>query len=76
MALAMRTPWISRILFTVTFPPPSARRVHVPYVKLHSLAKNELSDLETIETIDHLFKCNRCLENYRAIRRSCLTPWS
>ncbi len=63
---------ISKILFTVTFPPSSGRRVHVPLVKLHSLAKQQLSDLDVIETIDHLFKCQRCFETYRIIRKSYL----
>lgn len=68
----MSMPLISKILFTVSFPVGTARRTHVPPVKLHSLAKKQLPDLEVIETIDHLFKCQRCFENYRLIRTSYL----
>ena len=64
----MSSPVVSKILFTVMFPQRNGQRKHVPRVKLHSLAKNELPDLEIIETIDHLFKCQRCLENYRYVR--------
>lgn len=64
----MRAPVISKILFTVTFPSRSRHRTHVPLLKLHSLARKQLTDLEVIETIDHLFKCTRCLENYRLVR--------
>lgn len=63
---------VSKILFTVTFPPRNGLRTHVPAPKLHSLAKKQLSDGEIIETIDHLFKCQRCFENYRMIRTSYL----
>lgn len=64
----MSAPVISKLLFTVTFPPRNRSRKHVPLVRLHSLAKKQLTDLEVIETIDHLFKCTRCLENYRLVR--------
>lgn len=59
---------ISKFLFTITFPPSRPRRVHVPLLRLHSLATRDLPDMEVIETIDHLFKCTRCLENYRLVR--------
>lgn len=65
----MSVPVISKIMFTVTFPRKVERR-HIPGVKLHSLAKNQLSDRDIIETIDHLFKCQRCFETYRSVRRS------
>ncbi len=68
----MSAPVISKLLFTVTFPPRNRSRIHVPLVKLHSLAKKQLTDLEVIETIDHLFKCTRCLENYRLVRSGYL----
>jgi len=58
----------SKLLFTITFPGANGHRVHVPLFKLHSLARQQLTDLEVIETIDHLFKCHRCLENYRFVR--------
>ncbi len=59
---------ISKILFTVTFPSRNRHRTHVPLLKLHSLARKQLTDMEVIETIDHLFKCTRCLDNYRQVR--------
>ncbi len=59
---------VSRILFTVTFPNLDVRRRHVPGVKLHSLAKNQLSDTDVIETIEHLFRCRICFETYRSVR--------
>lgn len=65
----MDTPIVSKIFFTVTFPFP-VNRSHVPAGKLHRLAKRQLPDLEIIETIEHLFKCQRCFENYRIIRSS------
>lgn len=71
----MSTPVISKIVFTVTFPPRKRRRIHIPLSKLHSLAKKQLSDLEVIETIEHLFKCPRCLENYRFVRNGYPEVW-
>jgi len=68
----MSSPVISKILFTVTFPQRKSGPAHVPLIKLHSLARNQLPDLEVIETIDHLFKCNRCLQNYRFVRAGYL----
>ena len=68
----MKAPVISKILFTVTFPKRNGGPDHVPLVRLHSLARKQLSDLEVIETIDHLFKCHRCLENYRFVRMGYL----
>lgn len=62
----MSTPVIRTFTFTVTF--PSFRPSHVQGLKLHRLACNQLSDREVIETIDHLFGCSRCFENYRSIR--------
>jgi hypothetical protein len=63
---------ISRIIFTVTFPRRNGGAVHVPLRRLHSLVRRQLSDLEVIDTIDHLFKCHRCLENYRFVRSGYL----
>ena len=63
----MKGPVISKFLFTLTFPRDRGR--HVPLVKMRSLARSQLPDLDIIETIDHLFKCTRCLENYRHILR-------
>ncbi len=59
---------ISKIMFTVTFPNPDRHIIHAPSSKLHSLAKKQLTDLEIIETIEHLLKCQRCFETYRSIR--------
>ena len=64
---AMGTVVVSKLLFTVTFPRHTHPR-HVPLRKLQSLARKQLSDGDVIETIDHLFKCYRCLENYRRVR--------
>lgn len=69
----MSVPMISKIVFTVTFPQNVEHR-HIPGVKLHSLAKNQLSDRDVIETIDHLFQCQRCFETYRSVRRSYKKP--
>ena len=63
----MQCPVISKFLFTLTFPRDRGR--HVPLVRMRSLARGQLPDLDIIETIDHLFKCTRCLENYRYILR-------
>jgi hypothetical protein len=72
----MSAPVISKILFTVTFPNQGLERRHIPGIKLHSLAKRQLSDLDVIETIDHLFRCQRCFETYRHVRNSYVSPWS
>ena len=66
----MDLPIVRRLLFTVMFPQRDGRREHVPRMKLHSLAKRQLSDLDVIETIDHLFRCQRCFENYRHVRKA------
>lgn len=55
----------SKLFFTITFPAKS----HVPVEQLNRLANRQLQDLEVIETINHLFKCSRCFENYRQIHR-------
>ena len=55
------------------FPQRDGRREHVPRVKLHSLVKRQLPDLDVIETIDHLFRCQRCFENYRQVRKAYQT---
>ncbi len=75
IGLAMSVPVISKIIFTVTFPPRTANGRHVPFFKLHCLAKKQLTDLEVIETIDHLFECHRCLENYRFVRAGYPKIW-
>ena len=64
----MNAPMISKILFTVTFPAHKGRRCHIPAMKLRSLARKQMSDMEVIETIEHLFKCPSCFETYRWIR--------
>jgi hypothetical protein len=68
----MSVPVFSKILFTITYP-HGGRRNHPPLVKLRSLAKKQLSDVEVIETIDHLFACQRCFEVYRFIRTAHLS---
>lgn len=55
----------SRLFFAVTFPV----RTHMSADRLSLLARRQLCDIEIIETIEHLFKCQRCFENYRRIRR-------
>ncbi len=57
----------SKFFFTVTFPPA---RKHIPLERLSLLARRQLQDIEVIDTIDHLFKCGRCFDNYRRIHRS------
>ena len=64
----MNAPVVSRIMFTVTFPNLDVRRRHIPGVKLHSLAKQQLGDTDVIETIEHLFRCRVCFETYRSVR--------
>ena len=59
---------ISRFSFMVIFPFQEANRTHVPFLRLHSLARKQMNDTEIIETIDHLFKCARCLDNYRRVQ--------
>ena len=68
----MNAPIISKIFFTITFPPSKGVRSHIPSARLHCLARKQLADLEVIETIEHLFKCQRCFEQYRVIRTSYL----
>ncbi len=70
MTSVMSAPVITKILFTVTFPQTNQGASHVPSFKLHSLARKQLSDLEVIQTIEHLFACGRCFETYRCIHRS------
>jgi hypothetical protein len=70
----MNAPVIRKILFTVAFPGQEDRRRHISWFKLHSLAKKQLSDMDVIETIEHLFGCQRCFENYRRVRKSYLKP--
>ena len=55
----------SRLYFAVTFPV----RTHLPVERLSLLARRQMGDLDVIETIDHLFRCQRCFENYRRVRR-------
>ncbi len=62
MAIALT----SKLFFTVMFPPP---KTHASAERLTLLARRQLQDIEIIETIDHLFKCSRCFDNYRRIYR-------
>lgn len=70
----MQGPVVSKIMFTVTFPRLESRHRHIPLVKLRSLARKQLSDMDVIESIDHLFKCSRCFENYRNVRNAYQKP--
>lgn len=72
----MDAPVISKFLFTITYSPKGRRGHHVSLGKLHSLAKKQLTDMEVIETIDHLFSCQRCFEVYRFIRTAYLSASS
>ena len=65
----MAAPIVTKILFTVSFP-IRRRPAHVHPMKLHSLVKQQLSDSDVIDTIDHLFGCQHCFEQYRFIRTS------
>lgn len=69
----MEAPVTFRLLFTMTFPSLGGRD-HIPLVKLHSLARKQLPDMDVIESIDHLFKCNRCFENYRRVLKAHSAP--
>jgi hypothetical protein len=68
----MNQPVIRKMLFTITFPVRDGRSEHIPRVKMYSLLRRQLPDLDVIETIDHLFRCHRCLETYRYIRKDHL----
>ena len=70
----MSLPIVSKFLFTISYPSLKKRNRHVPLVKLQALSRRELTDLDVIETIDHLFKCTRCFENYRRIHAASLNP--
>ena len=59
----------SKLYFAVTFPPTA----HVSRDRLSRLARRQLRDLDVIETIDHLFKCSRCFNNYRHIYKSLIS---
>ena len=72
----MSAPIISKILFTVTFPVRDGRLSHIPAIKLRSLARNQMSDMDVINTIEHLFKCSSCFETYRWIRTACQARFS
>lgn len=74
ITLTVSAPVITKILFTVAFPKARQEPTHVPPFKLHSLAKKQLSDLEVIQTIEHLFTCGHCFETYRCIHRSYHFP--
>lgn len=45
---------------------------HTSLLKMHSLMRRQLSDLDVIETINHLFRCSRCYENFRRVRKAYL----
>ena len=45
---------------------------HASLLKLHSLMRRQMSDLEVIETINHLFRCSRCYESFRRVRKAYL----
>ncbi len=68
----MAKPIVCKIAFTVTFPVRYERRGHVSARKMHCLATHQLSNLEIIQTIDHLFECPTCLDAYRFIRSAVL----
>ncbi|MFQ5737371.1 MAG: hypothetical protein ACE5JX_00025 [Acidobacteriota bacterium] len=71
----MSTPVIAKFMFTITFP-NGKQRAHIPILRLHSLARQQMTDGEVIETIDHLFECSRCLENYRLVRAGYAGLWA
>lgn len=59
--------YVGSLFFAVVFPPA---RTHVDYAMLRAMALKQLSDVEVIETADHLLKCSRCMANYRLVRRA------
>lgn len=75
MSRPMNLPVFRKMLFTVTFPQWDIRREHVSRLKMHSLLKRQLTDLDVIETIEHLFHCQRCFENFRHVRKAFLGGW-
>jgi len=70
----MSTPVIRKLLFTFTFPLRPVDSGHTSRTKLLSLAKRQLSDYDVIETIDHLFRCPTCYENYRLLKKHLQHP--
>jgi len=57
----------------VTLPEEGSSGKHASLLKLHSLMRRQMSDLEVIETINHLFRCNRCYESFRRVRMAYLS---
>lgn len=65
-------PTLNKFSFYATIPEESGPGRHASLLKLHSLMRGQMSDLEVIETINHLFRCNRCYESFRRVRASYL----
>ena len=56
----------------MTLPEEGSSGKHASLLKLHSLMRRQMSDLEVIETINHLFRCSRCYESFRRVRKAYL----
>lgn len=68
----MKSSSLNKFSFTVPLPEGDSAGKHTSLLKLHSLMRRQLSDLEVIETINHLFRCNRCYESFRRVRKAYL----
>jgi len=68
----MGAPVFKKLVFSVTFPSREEKPEHLTRSKLFSLLSRRLSDMEIIETIDHLFRCQRCFNNFRNVRKAYL----
>ena len=64
---------LNKFSFFAAIPEESSSGRHTSLLKLHSLMRRQMSDLEVIETINHLFRCNRCYESFRRVRNSYLS---
>ena len=69
----MKSSSLNKFSFTVTLPEEGSSGKHTSLLKLHSLMRRQMSDLEVIETINHLFRCNRCYESFRRVRMAYLS---
>lgn len=63
---------LNKFSFAVALPEESSTGKHASLLKLHSLMRRQMSDVEVIETINHLFRCNRCYESFRRVHKAYL----
>jgi len=72
MAKTVMSSSLNKFSFFANMPEENSSGRHPSLLKLHSLMRRQLSDLDVIETINHLFRCSRCYENFRRVRKSYL----